>query len=146
MNEYDPLPLIAVSVDMLDTGYDQSDIENLIMLRRTKSPIKYAQMRGRGSRLCPKIGKEEFIIYDFVGNSKRFNDPMSGTTNRSWSASPGSGPAETGEVEEGDVPQPETGTTYPEGGRRGSFSTIAEGLLWTTKSAPARSSWSARKG
>lgn len=32
------------------------DIENLIMLRPTKSPIKYAQMRERGSRLCPKIG------------------------------------------------------------------------------------------
>jgi type I restriction enzyme, R subunit len=72
---YDPLPLIAVSVDMLDTGYDQKDIETLIMLRPTISPIKYAQMRGRGSRLCPKIGKDEFIIYDFVGNSKRFNDP-----------------------------------------------------------------------
>lgn len=46
--KYDPLPLVAVSVDMLDTGYDQKDIENLIMLRPTKSPIKYAQMRGRG--------------------------------------------------------------------------------------------------
>lgn len=73
--KYDPLPIIAVSVDMLDTGYDQKDIENLVMLRPTKSPIKYAQMRGRGSRLCPKINKTEFIIYDFVGNSKRFNDP-----------------------------------------------------------------------
>ena len=73
--KYDPLPLVAVSVDMLDTGYDQKDIENLIMLRPTKSSIKYAQMRGRGSRLCPKIGKDEFIIYDFVDNPKRFNDP-----------------------------------------------------------------------
>lgn len=45
------------------------------MLCPTKSPIKYAQMRGRGCRLCPEIGKEEFIIYDFVGNSKRFSDP-----------------------------------------------------------------------
>lgn len=72
---YDPLPLVAVSVDMLDTGYDQKNIENLVMLRPTKSPIKYGQMRGRGSRLCPQINKTEFIIYDFVGNSKRFNDP-----------------------------------------------------------------------
>jgi type I restriction enzyme R subunit len=32
-------------------------------------------MRGRGSRLCPRIGKTEFIIYDFVGNTKKFNDP-----------------------------------------------------------------------
>lgn len=72
--KFDPLPIIAVSVDMLDTGYDQKDIENLIMLRPTHSAIKYAQMRGRGSRLAPKIGKTEFLIYDFVGNSLIFND------------------------------------------------------------------------
>jgi type I restriction enzyme, R subunit len=72
--KYDPLPLVAVSVDMLDTGYDHKEVENLIMLRPTKSAIKYAQMRGRGSRLCPRIGKTEFIIYDFAGNTKRFND------------------------------------------------------------------------
>ncbi|MCE9552487.1 MAG: DEAD/DEAH box helicase family protein [Planctomycetes bacterium] len=73
--KYDPLPIVAVSVDMLDTGYDHKEIENLVMLRPTNSAIKYAQMRGRGSRLCPRIGKTEFLIYDFVGNSKKFNDP-----------------------------------------------------------------------
>ncbi len=72
--KFDPLPIIAVSVDMLDTGYDHKEIENLIMLRPTNSAIKYAQMRGRGSRLCPKIGKTEFLIYDFVGNTEVFND------------------------------------------------------------------------
>jgi len=73
--KYDPLPIIAVSVDMLDTGYDHKEIENLVMLRPTKSAIKYAQMRGRGSRLCPKIAKTDFLIYDFVGNTENFNDP-----------------------------------------------------------------------
>ncbi len=72
--KYDPLPIIAVSVDMLDTGYDHREIENLVMLRPTKSAIKYAQMRGRGSRLCPRISKTEFLVYDFVGNSEVFND------------------------------------------------------------------------
>jgi type I restriction enzyme R subunit len=73
--KYDPLPIVAVSVDMLDTGYDHKEVENLVMLRPTQSAIKYAQMRGRGSRLCPRISKTDFIIYDFVGNTKRFNDP-----------------------------------------------------------------------
>lgn len=73
--KYDPLPLVAISVDMLDTGYDHKEVENLIMLRPTRSAIKYAQMRGRGSRLCPRIGKTEFLIYDFVGNTENFNDP-----------------------------------------------------------------------
>lgn len=73
--KYDPLPVVAVSVDMLDTGYDHKGVENLVMLRPTLSAIKYTQMRGRGSRLYPRIGKTEFVIYDFVGNTKRFNDP-----------------------------------------------------------------------
>ena len=127
--KYDPLPLIAVSVDMLDTGYDQKDIENLIMLRPTKSPIKYAQMRGRGSRLYPKIGKEEFIIFDFVGNSKRFNDPGERYDKpKLVGVAPGSRPAETGEIKEGDVPQTGTDTPSPVSSHR-EFLTIAEGSL-----------------
>jgi type I restriction enzyme, R subunit len=85
--KYDPLPLIAVSVDMLDTGYDQKDIENLIMLRPTKSPIKYAQMRGRGSRLCPKIGKKNSSSTTLSATRSGSTTPASGTTNRNWSAS-----------------------------------------------------------
>ncbi len=73
--KFDPLPVIAVSVDMLDTGYDHKEIENLVMLRPTTSAIKYVQMRGRGSRLCPRIGKTGFLIYDFVNNTRNFDDP-----------------------------------------------------------------------
>lgn len=73
--KYDPLPVVAVSVDMLDTGYDHKEVENLIMLRPTTSAIKYAQMRGRGSRLCPRIGKKDFLVYDFVNNHANFDDP-----------------------------------------------------------------------
>ncbi len=73
--KFDPLPVIAVSVDMLDTGYNHKEVENLVMLRPTGSALKYAQMRGRGSRLCPRIGKSGFLIYDFVNNHARFNDP-----------------------------------------------------------------------
>ncbi|MBU1569372.1 MAG: DEAD/DEAH box helicase family protein [Proteobacteria bacterium] len=127
--KYDPLPMIAVSVDMLDTGYDQKEIENLIMLRPTQSSIKYAQMRGRGSRLCPRIGKNDFIIYDFVGNSKRFNDPGEAYQKpKLVGAAPGSRTSETGEIEEGDTQQPEPANQYPESVRR-EFHLIAEGSL-----------------
>jgi type I restriction enzyme R subunit len=33
--KFDPLPVVAVSVDMLDTGYDHKEVENLVMLRPT---------------------------------------------------------------------------------------------------------------
>ncbi len=68
------LPVIAVSVGMLDTGFDAPTVENLIMVRPTRSPILYQQMRGRGSRLSKQIGKTSFRIYDFAGVTRYFND------------------------------------------------------------------------
>ena len=68
------LPYLAVSVGMLDCGFDAPKVENILMVRPTKSPILYQQMRGRGSRLCTEIGKTSFRIYDFVGVTRDFND------------------------------------------------------------------------
>jgi len=72
------LPVIAVSVGMLDTGFDAPRVENLLMMRPTHSAILYQQMRGRGSRICKRPDgslKNSFLIYDFTDNSERFNDP-----------------------------------------------------------------------
>ncbi|MBX2990113.1 MAG: DEAD/DEAH box helicase family protein [Bacteroidetes bacterium] len=67
-------PMVAVSVGMLDTGFDCREILHLVMCRRVRSPILYQQMRGRGTRTCPKIDKRKFVIYDFFGNHQYFND------------------------------------------------------------------------
>jgi type I restriction enzyme R subunit len=72
------MPVIAVSVGMLDTGFDAPRVENLLMMRPTRSAILYQQMRGRGSRLCKRPDgslKNSFLVYDFTDNSERFNDP-----------------------------------------------------------------------
>lgn len=68
------LPQIAVSVGMLDTGFDCREVLHLVMCRRVRSPILYQQMRGRGTRTAPHIGKEKFVIYDFFRNHEYFND------------------------------------------------------------------------
>lgn len=70
----DKLPMVAVSVGMLDTGFDCREVLHLVMCRRVRSPILYQQMRGRGTRTAPHIGKEKFVIYDFFGNHQYFND------------------------------------------------------------------------
>jgi len=67
-------PQIAVSVGMLDTGFDCREVLHLVMCRRIRSPILYQQMRGRGTRTCPHIKKQKFVIYDFFGNHDYFND------------------------------------------------------------------------
>lgn len=123
--KYDPLPLVALSVDMLDTGYDHKEVENLVMLRPTHSAIKYAQMRGRGSRLCPRIGKTDFLIYDFVGNTENFNDP--GTKyHKPKEVGVRPGPRQPGEPELG----PEPGQmTSPEPKYLHEFFVIKEGSL-----------------
>lgn len=68
------LPMVAVSVGMLDTGFDCREVLHLVMCRRVRSPILYQQMRGRGTRTAPHIGKNKFVIYDFFGNHQYFND------------------------------------------------------------------------
>ena len=60
-------PKILVSVNMLDTGFDCPEVVSLVMARFTKSAILYRQMRGRGTRQAPHIGKTGFTIFDFVG-------------------------------------------------------------------------------
>ena len=67
-------PMIAVSVGMLDTGFDCREVLHLVMCRRLRSPILYQQMRGRGTRTCTAIDKKKFMIYDFFGNHTYFND------------------------------------------------------------------------
>ena len=63
----DDYPKILVSVNMLDTGFDCPEVVNLVMARFTRSAILYRQMRGRGTRKAPHIGKTGFTIFDFVG-------------------------------------------------------------------------------
>ncbi|WP_077852848.1 type I restriction-modification system endonuclease [Clostridium felsineum] len=60
-------PSIAVTVDLLSTGIDVPEINTLVFMRRIKSRILFEQMLGRATRLCPKIGKTHFEIFDPVG-------------------------------------------------------------------------------
>lgn len=72
--KYEDYPQVAVSVDMLSTGFDCREILHLVMCCRIRSPILYQQIRGRGTRVAPHIGKQRFMIYDFFSNHQYFND------------------------------------------------------------------------
>ena len=69
--------MIAISVDMLDTGIDIPEIVNLVFAKPVKSPVKFWQMIGRGTRLCadlfgPGRHKSVFRIFDHWANFARF--------------------------------------------------------------------------
>lgn len=59
-------PNIVVTVDLLTTGMDVPEIVNLVFVRKVRSRILYEQMLGRATRLCPKIDKDSFNIFDAV--------------------------------------------------------------------------------
>lgn len=70
---------IAISVDMMDTGIDVPEVVNLVFARPVKSWVKFWQMIGRGTRLCPDLfgpgqDKEEFLIFDHYGNFAYFEE------------------------------------------------------------------------
>ena len=48
----DKMPIIAVSVDMMDTGIDVPQCVNLVFFKKVRSKAKFWQMIGRGTRLC----------------------------------------------------------------------------------------------
>ena len=80
---------VCVTVGMMTTGYDCSDILNICLMRPVFSPSDFIQMKGRGTRRfnfedCwikgfdfPKINKEEsnkneYFLFDFFGNYEYF--------------------------------------------------------------------------
>jgi len=68
---------IAISVDMLDTGIDVPEVVNLVFAKPVFSKVKFWQMIGRGTRLCPNLfglGKDKtgFRIFDHWGNFDYF--------------------------------------------------------------------------
>jgi type I restriction enzyme R subunit len=71
---------IAVSVDMLSTGYNCRDLLNIGLMRPIFSPTEYIQIKGRGTRLFTfKIGnteyeKKNFFLLDFCAVAEYFEE------------------------------------------------------------------------
>lgn len=79
----DKMPIIAVSVDMMDTGIDVPQCVNLVFFKKVRSKAKFWQMIGRGTRLCKGLtctdqidgeytDKKRFLIFDYCGNFEYF--------------------------------------------------------------------------
>jgi type I restriction enzyme R subunit len=74
-------PTIAVSVDMLDTGVDVPEVVNLVFFKPVYSRVKFNQMIGRGTRLCPDLfgvnqDKTEFLVFDLCSNFEYFDQEI----------------------------------------------------------------------
>lgn len=71
---------IAVSVDMLSTGYNCRDLLNIGLFRPVFSPTEYIQIKGRGTRLYTfrfghtEYEKKNFFILDFCAVAEYFEE------------------------------------------------------------------------
>lgn len=71
------------SVDIFNEGVDIPEINQVIMLRPTESPIIFIQQLGRGLRKYKD--KEYVVVLDFIGNySKNFLIPIALSGDRSY--------------------------------------------------------------
>ena len=82
-SQKDKAPHIAISVDMLDTGIDIPEVANLVFFKPVYSKIKFWQMIGRGTRLCPELfgpedDKKDFRVFDFCFNFDFFSENPQG--------------------------------------------------------------------
>ena len=55
-----------ITVDVFNEGVDIPSVNQVVMLRQTKSPIVFVQQLGRGLR--KHAGKEYVVVIDFIGN------------------------------------------------------------------------------
>jgi hypothetical protein len=75
-----------VTVDLFNEGIDLPEVDTLLLLRPTQSPVVFQQQIGRGLRLSP--GKDTCLVLDFVGRHKtefrfdRLLSPITGLTRR----------------------------------------------------------------
>ncbi len=71
------------TVDIFNEGVDIPEINQVIMLRQTESPIVFIQQLGRGLRKFED--KEYVVILDFIGNySNSFMIPLALSGDRSY--------------------------------------------------------------
>lgn len=83
-SDLEPLDYIF-SVEILNEGVDIVEVNQVIMLRPTQSPIVFIQQLGRGLRKAE--GKEYVVILDFIGNyNNNFMIPVALSGDRTYNA------------------------------------------------------------
>ena len=67
--------LIATTVELLSTGVDIPNLDNVVFFRYLDSPISFYQMVGRGTRTGePRGSKPMFRVYDYTNATRLFGE------------------------------------------------------------------------
>ncbi|MBK5274070.1 MAG: DEAD/DEAH box helicase family protein [Desulfuromonadales bacterium] len=110
---------IAVSVDMLSTGYNCRDLLNVVLMRPIFSPTEYIQIKGRGTRrFAFVIGnteyeKKHYFLLDFCAVAEYFEETYDYTAPLKVPPGNRGAPAR---YEPDDIREPETPYSGEQGG------------------------------
>ncbi len=61
---------VVFSIDVFNEGFDAPEVDTILMLRPTDSPVIFLQQLGRGLRIDD--GKDHLRVIDFIGNHRSF--------------------------------------------------------------------------
>ena len=61
---------VICTVDVFNEGLDVPEVDTVLMLRPTESPVVFLQQLGRGLRRS--VGKDALTVIDFIGNHRSF--------------------------------------------------------------------------
>ena len=123
---------VAVSVDMLSTGYNCRDLLNVVLMRPIFSPTEYIQIKGRGTRRFTFVvgnteyEKRQFFLLDFCAVAEFFEEkydyaaPLRLPAQERQRAEPRSEPGKGGGAGGGVFREPTPDSSYAtdDGGRK----------------------------
>lgn len=67
---------VACTVDLISTGVDVPRLQNVVFFRYLRSPIRFQQMLGRGTRIHDQSGKLHFTVYDYTDATRLLDRPL----------------------------------------------------------------------
>jgi type I restriction enzyme R subunit len=95
---------VATTVDLLSTGVDIPNLQNVVFFQYLQSPIEFYQRVGRGTRTGePRGSKLMFRVYDYTNASRLFGHPFLSCARPTHEEEPEKPPLVAGEIL---VPQP----------------------------------------
>jgi type I restriction enzyme R subunit len=93
---------IATTVDLLSTGVDIPNLDNVVFFRYLESPINFYQMVGRGTRMGePRGSKPMFRLYDYTNCTRLFGEEFTSRGRPTQPLGDEGGGGEVGEPGEG---------------------------------------------
>ena len=89
---------IAATVELLSTGVDIPNLDNVVFFRYLDSPISFYQMVGRGTRTGePRGSKPMFHLYDYTNATRLFGEEFKSRHKPSMPEEPVEGVEDSGE-------------------------------------------------